>query len=66
MLNLLSGSGDGSVRYYIDYTVALDNPSWVTVEQGTVTLDGSKTLIDRVNASAVNSARGFFRVRLGN
>ena len=65
MLDLLSASGDGTVRYYVDYTPSLENPEWMTVEEGTVTLDGSMTLINRVSAATVDPARGFFRVRLG-
>jgi len=66
MLSLMSGSGDGSVTYSVDYTASLSEPLWVTVEQGSVTLEGSKTLVEQINRSAINDSRGFFRVRLGN
>jgi len=66
MLNLMSASPDGNVNYYVDYTESLSAPDWVTVQHGTVTLEGSKTLVEEINAAAINASRGFFRVRLAN
>jgi len=66
MLNLMSGSADGSVSYYVDFTTSLSTPNWITVENGTVTLDGCKTLVEEIKTSeVVNSFKGFFKVRLG-
>ncbi len=66
MLSLLSASGDGTTTYRIQYTESLAAPEWVTVEEDSVKLDGSKTLINQVTSTYLKSERGFFRVVIGD
>ncbi|MFO7937738.1 MAG: PKD domain-containing protein [Kiritimatiellia bacterium] len=66
MLNLMSANPDGNVTYYVDYTPSLSNPQWSTVKQGTITLEGSQTLINQIGIDVESTSSGFFRVRLGN
>jgi len=61
---LVGGTSTGEVQYFIDATPSLANPAWETVGSGTVTLEGSKTLLEQVRTAALPAA-SFFRVRLG-
>ncbi len=62
---LMGGTSTGDVQYYIDATPTLVNPAWETVATGTVSLEGTQTLLKQVRSTAAKPAASFFRVRLG-
>jgi hypothetical protein len=62
---IVGGAGTGDVQYFIDATPSLANPAWETVASGTVTLEGTKTLLEKVRSTETLPAASFFRVRLG-
>ncbi len=65
LLALVTGvNGTGSVRYSLEYTTSLASGAWVPVETGDVALDGTKTILGRIDARVTDPAKGFFRVRL--
>lgn len=54
------------VPYMIEYKASLTDENWSEISHGWITLDSSKTVLDKVGAdSGMDLSRGFFRVRLG-
>ncbi len=66
MLRLMSANPDGQVPYYIQFTPSLSNPAWVNVDEGTVILEDSQTLINQISVDTAAAPQGFYRVRIGN
>jgi len=65
-LSAITGvASDGTATYVIEYTPSLLNANWQPVQTGDVTLDGDKTYKKVIDStSAIDPAKGFYRVRL--
>ncbi|MEI7899590.1 MAG: LamG-like jellyroll fold domain-containing protein [bacterium] len=63
--SLWSITGTVAARYEIQYKASLSDPAWLTVEHGTVTLDGVEPdKSTEVGTSQLDAVQGFFRVQL--
>ena len=64
--NLFAGTDAGSVPYHVEFTPSLLNAAWREVDSGTLPLDRTEKIEKSFDLpTVIDTAKGFYRVRLG-